>query len=160
MAPYDGLLREMILRTKNWTGEDLVEVLAPIWAKQIAGRLAPLAPDLIVPVPLHWIRRWQRGFNANDILALHLARELAIPCLPRLLRRTRRTAQQSAQPSATAREANVKGAFSASDAIDVQGKTLVLVDDVLTTGATANEAARALRTRKPKAIYIAVLAHG
>ena len=160
MAPYEGALRDVILRMKNWHGEDLAEVIAPLWARRLAARLLAVKPDIVVPIPLHWMRRWRRGFNANEILALHLAKELGIPHLPRLLRRTRRTARQTAQPSATAREANVKDAFTASESVDVQGKTLLLVDDVLTTGATANEAARALRARKPQAIYVVVMAHG
>lgn len=76
------------------------------------------------------------------------------------LRRIRATAQQTAQPSGTARHENVKHAFQANADLDIAGKTVLLVDDVLTTGSTANEAARALRVGKPKAIYVAVLAHG
>jgi len=159
MAPYDGVLRDVILRMKNWHGEDLAEVIAPLWARCIAPRLRAVKPDVVVPIPLHWMRRWQRGFNSNEILAIHLAKELAIPFQPRLLRRTRRTEQQTKQTSPSAREANVKDAFAASASVDVEGKTLVLVDDVLTTGSTVNEAARALRVRKPRAIYVAVMAH-
>ncbi len=160
MAPYEGSLRDVILRMKRWTGEDLAEVIASLWAKCLAARLRSLAPDLVIPVPLHWMRRWRRGFNSCDILALRLARELVIPCRTHLLRRIRATAQQTAQPSATARRDNVKHAFQAKAGDDLYGKTLLLVDDVLTTGATANEAARALRQHKPKAIYVVVLAHG
>lgn len=160
MAPYEGLLREVILRMKQWTGEDLAEVMALHWARRMAGRLRPLMPDLAVPVPLHWMRRWRRGFNACDILALGLARELSIPCATRVLRRIRATAMQSDQHSAAARRDNVKHAFQASRGESLTGKTVLLVDDVLTTGATANEAARALRGFKPKAIYVVVLAHG
>jgi ComF family protein len=160
MARYDGVLRDVILRMKNWSGEDLTEVIAPLWARQLVPRLLTVKPDIVVPIPLHWMRRWQRGFNANEILALHLAKELGVAYAPHLLRRTRRTGQQTAQPNPTAREANVKGAFTASDSVDIRNKTLLLVDDVLTTGATANESARALRTRKPKAIYVVVMAHG
>ena len=72
----------------------------------------------------------------------------------------RATAKQTEQISATARRENVKHAFAVRPGHDLAGKTVLLVDDVLTTGATASEAARALRALKPKAIYVAVLAHG
>jgi ComF family protein len=160
MAPYDGALREVILRMKQWTGEDLAEVVAVLWARRMADRLRPLTPDVTIPVPLHWMRRWRRGFNACDILALGLARELGIPCANRALYRIRATASQSEQRSAAARRDNVKQAFQARSGDAIAGKTILLVDDVLTTGSTASEAARALRVHEPKAVYVVVLAHG
>jgi ComF family protein len=160
MAPYEGLLREVILRMKQWSGEDLAEVIGALWAKQLAPRLLPLKPDVVIPIPLHWTRRWRRGFNQSDIFASCLARELGTPCWRRALRRIRPTATQTEQPSGGARRENVKRAFQARPGHDLADKIVLLVDDVLTTGATASEAARALTVHKPKAIYVAVLAHG
>jgi ComF family protein len=160
MSPYDGLLRDTILRIKQWTGEDLAEVIGGLWARRMAERLKPMGLTAIIPVPLHWRRRWTRGFNQSEVFARCLARELAVPCWPRALRRTRATQLQSAQSSATARRENVKSAFATRPGFDFAGANLLLVDDILTTGATANEAARALRAHKPKAIHVAVLAHG
>jgi ComF family protein len=160
MAPYEGALRDVIVRMKQWTGEDLAEVLGAVWAKRMADRLRVVQPDAIVPIPLHWTRRWKRGFNVTEILAQSLGREIGVPCWPRALRRVKATSQQSLLSNSTARRENVKHAFQSGAGSSFQGKTLVLVDDVMTTGATANEAARALRTCKPKAIYVAVLAHG
>jgi ComF family protein len=160
MAPYEGLLRETVLRIKAWTGADLAEALSALWARRMAERLTPLQPDVVVPVPLHWIRRWQRGFNQSEVMAQHLAKQLTLPYRPRALRRIRATGRQTAQTSPTARRDNVKHAFQTHTGFDIAGKTVLLVDDVLTTGATANEAARALRVHKPKAIYVVVLAHG
>jgi competence protein ComFC len=85
---------------------------------------------------------------------------LEIPVWPQALRRVRATAQQTLQTSAAARQENVKKAFHARSSRNLSGKTVLLVDDVLTTGATANEAARALRGLKPKEIFMVVLAHG
>jgi ComF family protein len=160
MAPYDGLLREVILRMKQWTGEELVEVIGTLWARQMAPRLQHLTPEVVIPVPLHWTRQWWRGFNQSAVLAACLAQHLNVPSNARLLRRVRRTRQQKQQQSATARRENVKQAFQAAQNADLAGKTILLVDDVLTSGETANESARALRSHKPKAIYVAVLAHG
>jgi ComF family protein len=160
MAPYDGLLRDAILRMKGWTGEELAEAIAPLWARQLAPRLRPLQPEYVVPIPLHWRRRWVRGFNIAEILSSALAAELGAAAHFGMLRRVRATATQTAQSSSAARKANVKNAFAVRANVDCQGKSLILVDDVLTTGATVNEAARALRTFKPRSIHVAVLAHG
>jgi ComF family protein len=145
---------------KRWSGEDLAEVIAALWARPMADRLAHLGVDVVIPLPLHWLRRWRRGFNAGDLLAMALARELKVPCWQRTLKRIRATAPQVAQKNPTARKENVKGAFRARPGFNLVGKTVVIVDDVLTTGATAGAAARALRELKPDAIYVAVLAHG
>jgi ComF family protein len=160
VGPYDGLLRDTILRLKQWTGEDLAEVLSKLWAKRLGYKLAPFAPTAVIPIPLHWQRRFLRGYNQSGVIARRLANELGVPCWPRALYRIRPTPQQTLQSSATARRENVKQAFATRNGYSLAGQTLVLVDDVLTTGATASEAARALREHKPRAIYVAVLAHG
>jgi ComF family protein len=160
MAPYEGLLREVILRMKHRSGEDLAEVIGVLWAKQMAPRLAPLEPEVVIPIPLHWTRRWQRGFNQSEILAACLAKELGTPCWKRALRRVRRTEKQTLQPSGSARRENVKQAFTARRGYDLRDKAILLVDDVLTTAATASEASKALAAHKPKSIHVAVLAHG
>ncbi len=160
MAPYQGLLRDTIIQMKHWTGEDLAEVVGEVWAKRMAECLTPVAVDIVIPVPLHWTRRWRRGFNQAEVFARCLAKELRLPCHLRTLRRLRATPRQAELQSATARQNNVRQAFQLTAPVDVAGKTVLLVDDVLTTGATASDAARALRAGKPKAIYVAVLAHG
>jgi ComF family protein len=161
LGPYEGLLREVILRLKGRRGENLAEVIGRVWARHMTPRLRDLSPQAVVPVPLHWTRRyWERGFNQSEILARCLARSLQIPCLPHCIRRLRRTPRQTYQTSAAARRENVRGAFAPRSHHDVAGKTVLLVDDVLTTGATANEAARALASLKPARIVVVVLARG
>ncbi len=160
LAPYDGLLREVILRMKSWTGEDLAEALASVWANAMTQRVASLAADFVVPIPLHWSRRWRRGFNQSETLARVLANTLHVPYLPRLLRRSRATSPQSAQTGPTGRFENVRNAFDIRGSVDLQGKSIFLVDDILTTGATASEAAKALRAQKTKSIHVVVVAHG
>jgi ComF family protein len=154
-------LREVILRLKNSREENLAEIIGGVWARHMTLRLRELAPQAVVPVPLHWTRRyWERGFNQSEILARCLAKNLQIPCYPYCIRRLRRTPRQTYQTNAAARRANVRGAFQARSHYDLAGKTVLLVDDVLTTGATANEVARAMATLKPARIVVAVLAHG
>jgi ComF family protein len=159
MAPYEGRLREVILRMKHRAGEDLAEVIGAVWARSIAGRLQPIGIDAVVPVPLHWSRRWGRGFNQSEILAACIARELNVATVPRLLRRVRRTGEQKGL-SPAARHLNVHDAFRAVSLAALTGKTILLVDDVMTTGATAHEAARALRQGGAARVILAILAHG
>lgn len=159
LAPYEGLLREIILRIKRPGGEDLADVIGILWARHDAARLRRLGVDVIVPIPLHWWRQLRRGFNQSEVLAQALSQELGIRWV-RLLRRTRSTPLQTLQDSPTARRDNVRGAFRARRGAEVRDRTVLLVDDVLTTGATASEAARALRPLRPRRIIVAVLGHG
>jgi ComF family protein len=159
MGPYEGLLRDVVLRMKNVSGEELSDVVSALWAKPIAARLGRGAIDVVVPVPLHWWRRWRRGFNQSEVLARAVARELGVPCRPDWLRCVRRTGEQKRLPP-TARRENVRNAFLAAVGAELADRTVLLVDDVMTTGATAHEAARALRRCQPARIVLAVLAHG
>jgi ComF family protein len=115
---------------------------------------------VVVPVPLHWWRHWRRGYNQAETLARAVAAGLGLPCWPRCLRRIRNTPQQTLQSSPTSRQANVHGAFAPRPGYRMAGKRVLLVDDVLTTGATASEAARALRRGGAGSVAVAVLAHG
>jgi ComF family protein len=98
---------------------------------------------LLVPVPLHRTRLWRRGFNQSALIAAELSRRLEVRTDPFALRRTRRTPALKGM-SLLQRRKIVAGAFRVSDKADVAGKTIVLVDDVLTTGSTAEACARAL----------------
>lgn len=94
--------------------------------------------DGVIPVPLHWYKRWQRGFNPSEILARSVARATGLPLLRRILVRIRPTSTQATLPKSERRR-NVRNAFRVRRCGSVRGRTLLLVDDVLTTGATAAE---------------------
>lgn len=116
-------------------------------APTLAGLLAEAAatrerPDVLVPMPLHPLRLRERGFNQALELAKIIARQLGIPLLPRGAERTRATPPQVGLPW-NERTANLRGAFSSS--LDYAGKHVAIVDDVMTTGASLNELAKALR---------------
>jgi ComF family protein len=98
----------------------------------------------LVPVPLHPRRRRERGFNQAELLALALARGTGLEVSPGLLVRRRDTSSQAGL-SAASRRRNVTGAFAARHRPRLVGRTLVLVDDVITTGATAAACARVLK---------------
>lgn len=156
-GPYTGLRRELILRMKLPAGECLAEWVGEVWAESAEEKLKALGADLVMPVPLHWRRRWSRGYNQSEVLARALATCLGLPCRPRWLRRIRHTPFQTEQ-SPTARQANVKGVFQARPVPELRDRTVLLIDDVLTTGSTASEAARALRAVGAGAVAVAVLA--
>ena len=101
--------------------------------------------DLICPVPLHWSRLFKRRYNQSAILAGHVGALADIDCVPDLLTRTRRTKSQGLMKRAD-RLGNVRGAFAVNPARDtlVPGRTILLVDDVLTTGATVENCAQTL----------------
>ena len=161
LGPYEGLLREVILRLKNSRDENLADVIGTSWARHLAPRLLEMNPQVVVPVPLHWTKRyWERGFNQSEVIAGCLAKRLQIPCYPHCIRRLRRTPRQSQQTTPEERRVNVRGAFQVRRPYDIAGKNVLVVDDVLTTGATCNEVARALRTLKPASIVVVVLACG
>jgi len=157
LGPYDGLLREMILRMKYSEGETLAEMIGGLWAEHAENRLREVAADVVIPVPLHWWRRWRRGYNQSDALAIMLASRLKLPCRTGWLRRIRHTPQQTLQ-TLTDRKANVRGAFRARFTARLRGKKVLLVDDVLTTGSTCHEAARALCETGATQVVVAVLA--
>jgi ComF family protein len=142
---------------KHTNGEPLAAALGNLWAAHASDRLRQLAADVVVPVPLHWWRRWWRGYNQSEALAKVLAAHLHLPLQCRWLRRIRNTPRQVQQTPAE-RPTNVRGAFRATKLAKFRSKTVLLVDDVLTTGSTASEAAGALRDAGAARVIVAVLA--
>ncbi len=112
--------------------------------------------DLLVPVPLHWRRRLQRGYNQSELLCRGISEVMGRPVNKRALVRHRNTHQQSMQASGD-RDENVRDAFSVRHPDDLQGKHLLLVDDVLTTGATLGSCCDALKLVNNLKISIATL---
>jgi ComF family protein len=163
LGPYkntDGretLLAQVILRLKHASGEGLAEAVGLLWAEHAEQRLRAAGATVVVPVPLHWRRHWRRGYNQSEALARALAARPGLPCRPRWLRRIRDTPHQAWQPP-SARPGNVRDAFRARPRTPLAGETVLLVDDVMTTGSTASEAARALRQAGAARVVAAVLA--
>lgn len=136
---YDELSRSLAIRLKY--GRKVA--LARTMAHYMAPLVKPQGEPILVPVPLHRSRLWSRGFNQSALLARELSRRLGIAADPLILRRTRRTPALKGM-SLLQRRKTVAGAFAVSRKAAVAGKTIVLVDDVLTTGSTAEACARAL----------------
>jgi len=136
---YEGVLKDLIHFFKFQGMRPLGRRLGA-WLAEAMPRTERI--DAIVPMPIHWTRRITRGFNQCETLAAELSAHTGLPVV-KALRRTRRTPKQSSLAGARRRR-NVKGSFSAAHA-DVRGQRLLLVDDVMTTGSTVNEAAAELK---------------
>ncbi|KAB0265210.1 ComF family protein [Microvirga brassicacearum] len=143
VAEYDGIASALVHRLKYGDRLELARALGSMMARAGAELLGDT--DVIVPVPLHRFRLWQRRFNQAMALAAVVARDSGLPCDPFLLSRVKRTRQQVGLTKAQ-RQQNLQGAFRVSDDVRarLQDKRVLLIDDVLTTGATANAASRAL----------------
>ena len=152
-ARYEGPLREAVHRFKFGRRVTLARPLAALIVEECAAAVP--AGAVIVPVPLARERERERGFNQASLLAERLARALHARWRPRWLARPRATAPQTAL-DATERRANVRGAFVASTS--AAGADVVLVDDVLTTGATAAECAHALRAAGARSVGVLTVA--
>ena len=110
--------------------------------------------DVIVPVPLHISARRKRGFNQAELIASELSRELGIPVAERCIVKARKTAAQK-KLNRIQRRSNLRGAFAVSDCDAFKGKTVLLVDDVCTTGSTLTELTALLMDSGASAVYCA-----
>jgi ComF family protein len=153
---YDENSRAPIVALKHADRLELVPGFAH-WLER-TGRPLLDETDLIVPVPLHRLRLWQRRYNQAAELARALGRRTAKAVAVRALERTRPTQSQGAMASARGRRRNVLGAFRVPDPAQVVGRNILIVDDVLTTGATAEACARALKRAGAVRVQILALA--
>ena len=125
---------------------------------RLARRLLahPVRVDLVVPVPLHWRRKWARGYNQAERIGRPIARALGRPLRCGALARVRCTPSQTGRDR-RGRVANVRRAFAVRARLE--GKAILLVDDVVTTGATVRECARILLASGAEAVHVAAAAH-
>ena len=156
LGPYTGPLRSIIHELKYRHREQMRRRLGKLLGQAVAAARPAPPPDAAVPVPMHWRRRIARGYDHARAVARAVAVELKLPVGDELIR-LRHTPPQAQLPRSRRIE-NVRGAFEATDSATVAGAHVLLVDDVTTTGATANECARALLSAGASRVTLAVVA--
>jgi len=159
IGKYKGILKECIHLLK-YRGKKVLLKPLDILVKKCIDRFIPFEKiSFIMPVPLHKKRFRQRGFNQSELIAELIGKHCRIPVLSTLLNRTVYTPSQTTLTKVE-RAKNVKGAFEVNESPYIKMGTILLVDDVYTTGATVNECARVLKRAKAKELYVLTLAHG
>ncbi len=156
-AHHTGAIRDLVLALKFARQKQNALPLARILAARLRETSIPEEAQLIVPVPLHRSRRRSRGFNQSELLVKELGEQLSLMVSHRSLKRVLDTPPQSRGMSLASRRANVKGAFGVRKPKAIAGKCVLLVDDVLTTGATTSECAAALKRAGAKKVYVATV---
>lgn len=157
---FEGTLRKALQRFKYDAKRRLAVPLGDYLLDYL--QTAPFDTDrfdLIVPIPLHGSRQRERGFNQSALLARHIGRSLSLPIHETVLKRVRRSRSQVGL-AREARARNIQGVFSAAANASLNGKTVLLLDDILTTLSTVNEAARELVDAGAKEVYCIGVARG
>jgi ComF family protein len=154
---YDDVARTMVHALKYQDRADLAPTMGRWMAR--AGQEILGSADALIPVPLHWKRSWSRRYNQSGALAKIIGRASNVRVEPDALQRTRATEQQIGLSKAE-RARNVQGAFKVPPEKKslIQGRKIVLIDDVLTSGATADACARALLRAKAASVDVLVFA--
>src|SRR5271163_1916055 len=154
---YDDVARTLVHALKYQDRTDLAPAMGRWMAR--AGRELLTDADALVPVPLHWKRGWSRRYNQSGALARVIERQTGVKLASEALRRVRPTQQQIGLSRAE-RASNVQGAFkvAADRKADIAGRRVILIDDVLTSGATAGACAQALLRAKAAQVDVLVFA--
>lgn len=150
---YEGRLRTLIHLFKYAGMKPLAKPLGLYMERAVA---VDSRFDMVVPVPLHWRKKWKRGFNQAELLARQMTERRGIP-LVKALRRVHASDAQAGL-SKTARRRNVQGAFQIRPGLSLAGQRVLLVDDVMTTGATASACAMALKRAGARHVMLLTLA--
>ncbi|AQQ10057.1 DNA utilization protein GntX [Sedimentisphaera cyanobacteriorum] len=152
---YESTLRNLVLMLKHSENAALIKLVRILAASAFQNRFASERIDCVCPVPLHWTRRWARGFNQAGVLAEGL-KSIGIPSRTELTRK-KQTKPQPVMQSYSKRMKNVRGAFAVKRFADVRRKSILLADDVRTSGATLNECARVLKEAGAERVYALTL---
>ena len=157
LGSYQGLLRDVVLRMKHVAGEALAMTVGELLWQTHGEALGRLPCDVAVPVPMHWSRRWRRRTSPAAVIARVLALGRGIPLAERLARRRRNTQRQFTLGQRD-RFRNVRAAFAMNAGYHLDEAHVLLVDDVLTTGATCHEMTKMLKRRGASRVTVVVAA--
>ena len=153
---YDDVVRELILKLKFLRKPVVAECFTTPLADHLASMVWMADVDLVQPVPMHWWRCFRRGYNQAELLAGTICRTFGIP-MTNALRRIRLTRPQS-RLSRRSRLRNLEGAMKVKPKDAVEGKTILVVDDILTTGTTGSVCADVLKEAGADKVYVLTVA--
>ncbi|MEM7785782.1 MAG: phosphoribosyltransferase family protein, partial [Planctomycetota bacterium] len=157
LGNYTGLLQTLTLKAKNLKDESLTIQLANLLAFRLQEYSFCDELDLVVPVSTHWWTRLKRGFHAAEILGQIVSQRLEIPCGNSCLK-SLKLAKKQGTLSANERYKNVRATFGVRKLSKVHGKKILVIDDVLTSGATASEVSKELLKAGASQVYVGVVA--
>lgn len=157
LGDYSESLRMALLRMKRWWDEPVSLAIGELLARRLESQLRAWDVDVVLPAPMHWWRRLVRGTNSPDIVAAAAARVARAPLAMSALVRRRLTRPQSSIPPGQRAE-NIRGAFRIRRGCDFNRLRVLVVDDILTTGATCNELAKVLKRAGAAAVFAVVVA--
>ena len=153
---YEGSVRKSLLRYKFYNARSFAGSYGRLLAMKLLEEY-PEGFDILTWVPVSRLRRFRRGYDQVELLARAVGKELGMTPVP-LLKKVRHNRPQSGIHGAAQRRANVLGAYRELDREAIAGKKILLLDDILTTGATAGECARVLKTAGAKEVHCAAVA--
>jgi competence protein ComFC len=156
---YDDAMKTIMHYLKYKKATLLGRKLAEYMVRIIGQNVYPTAHRILLPVPLHKIKHRERGYNQSEIVAVQLSRLTGIPCHSDVLVRVRNTVSQTRMEDADARARNVADIFRVNNAERLDGASVILLDDVVTTGATANAAAGKLKEAGAGNVTLLTIAH-
>lgn len=161
-AYYEGELRDLLLRLKFHQDAGVHSALSALAERALRAECSRSLPwpEVVAAVPLHAGRLRERGYNQAGLIAADIAHAIGADDQSAALMRVRATRRQSAVPDRAERDANLNGAFRVADPLKIRGRSVVIVDDVLTSGATMQSCAESVARFAPAALYGLVVACG
>lgn len=156
---YSGMVKDSLIRFKFYSRPGYYRAYAKLLSSRIMKVTGNRRFDMIISVPLHKHKEYTRGYNQAYLISKALSREINLPECSYLLERSRFTDAQSLLDKERRRE-NVKNAFRVTNNASTKGKSVLLIDDILTTGCTINECSRTLKEAGAKSVTAAVVATG
>lgn len=158
LGNYQGLLQELVIRMKNQHDEAIAVQLGKLLGYQLVAE-GLVEFDRAIAVPTHWWRRLKRGFCAAELIGISLSKLLGLRFSTKMVRAIRPTKKQGTL-STQGRFSNVRGAFAVNSRTELTGQRLLLIDDVMTSGATTSEVARILKQKGAAEVHVAIVARG
>lgn len=157
LGVYENVRRQSILRIKHPAFEPLAIQLGKLLAERLRADPFPSPPTVVIPVPMHFLRRIWRGTSAAETMAHTIGSELGLPCITDMMRCKRMLKKQASLP-ATERRNNVRGAFGVGWGFELRTARVLIVDDVVTTGSTCHSIAKELKKAGVPQVYVAAIA--